>query len=1492
MKTKFILAFSFQPFTFALLATLALGLTALPARAQDNNVTISAAAFQSMVYGANLHTQLALKPELQACLSTMLQMQRRNPNADPMALADVSRQALQFYRTNEPVYLRTNGYPDEILAAYLDALRNISAHTNFVPANLTMLNYFMLGPADTNYLDATNVSSSVLDLINSADQRLSSCEGEVITRQTLVDDCVARAQGNVAFATAMDSLLVPETGVSLQDTPAGIIGDTNSPLYDSPTMQTLLALSEKSGNGSVTVSSNQLMTLFGTEMQTIWDTANTNLAMLAQINQSYPDLLAALTNQAAIDAKVQLQATVQQLQPAKLACATAAVLVQSQLLPVNTSSAKIEGYVTTASELAVGIGELASDDNPAGGIEETVSGGMDVANDIFGTQSQKDVMANQISNIQTLMGDLNTNINLRFDQVDESLTNIFDTMNQQFSQITMQNEDNGQALANLQQSADDILSSLVTVQSSLDRIEAEDFASFSAAQQDQIIGPIDNDLLYAVQYPATRGTLPEVGFGSSGGGYEADEGLFYKYALNDANDAISSPSSSLDLSASDLQQQLAARPLDANLNYIQQFLTDTLGVNTVGTPGNPSYLSNPQEWFIAAYAYLQLAGENPMYFRKDASQQRVSNIIGRGHNIANFCSSLTLTGTNINWNLWNALKANYSGDLLNFNAQVSATETAYANTANFNLGAWRQWDAAAPRVTTTATTVLGAPAVPSNIQLEETNTSIAAGGYHGLALKADGTVAAWGDNTYSQTDVPASAANVVAISGGYYHSLALLGDGCVVAWGAGTNYSGANWNYGQSVVPSGATSGVIAVAAGGYHSLVLKADGTLLAWGLDTSGQTNILAGATNVIAIAAGHGHSLALKADGSVVCWGDNSYGETNVPPQITNVVAIASWAWHCLALRADGALIGWGRNDFGQATGVPNAPAGQVTVGGLPVTNVVAITAGFLDSLAVRADGTVVAWGAGETNNPSDGNDFGQSIVPPDLNNVVAVAGGFGFSLALQADGTVVGWGDNTYGETNVPAGPSSVVAIAAGYADEFGLALQADGMVAGWGDNTYGEVNIPPGLNNVVAIAAGGDFSLALKADGTVVGWGDNGEGQATGVANTVSPYISSGIVTPNGQPLSNVVAIAASDDFSLALQADGTVVGWGYNYDGEATGVPNYVPPYISSGTVTIDGLPLTNVVAISAGWHDTLALRADGTVVGWGWDYDGQATGVPNRVSPYISSGIVTIKGYPLTNVVAISAGGGQSLFLTAADTGGSTGSGGLSFAMAEIPANVVSLFQSCNQNTANKLAGTGSLLDNAAGSLVGDKLLLEDVLELGMPYTLERDGVLHGFLYGSESLVDTGAATDFLQAQNALLQATPNAPPQSLTVESALRYVCFQNELNQCLTNLQATGQPEIPRLVGQTLRLLNLLNDAWTATNNTPPPALEVLSVSNKPSLLLYGEPYVDYILQSCGSLTAPNWTNTAITGWQDGETNAMPFSSSPQGYYRALTVVLPTQ
>src|SRR5439155_2063948 len=121
----------------------------------------------------------------------------------------------------------------------------------------------------------------------------------------------------------------------------------------------------------------------------------------------------------------------------------------------------------------------------------------------------------------------------------------------------------------------------------------------------------------------------------------------------------------------------------------------------------------------------------------------------------------------------------------------------------------------------------------------------------------------------------------VAIAAGGYHSLALKRDGTVAAWGY--------WLAARTT-PAG-LSDVVAIAAGEYYSLALKADGTVVAWGDNVNGQTRVPPGLSNVVAIAAGSEHALALKREGTVVGWGYNTYGQTDVPRGLSNVVAIAA-------------------------------------------------------------------------------------------------------------------------------------------------------------------------------------------------------------------------------------------------------------------------------------------------------------------------------------------------------------------------------------------------------------------------------------------------------------------------------------------------------------------------------------------------------------------------------------------------------------------------
>lgn len=210
--------------------------------------------------------------------------------------------------------------------------------------------------------------------------------------------------------------------------------------------------------------------------------------------------------------------------------------------------------------------------------------------------------------------------------------------------------------------------------------------------------------------------------------------------------------------------------------------------------------------------------------------------------------------------------------------------------------------------------------------------AISAGGWHGLALKNDNTVVAWGNNESGQASVPAGLNDVVAISAGNKHNLALKNNGTVVAWGSN--------EFGESTVPPN-LSGVTAIAAAGggssQLSVALKADGTVVTWG--SAGGVQPPPGITNISAIAAGHTHILALKNDGTVVAWGSEYGGETVVPPGLSGVVAIAAGPIVSMALKSDGTVVTWGYQNTGNNIDIsPPAELSGVTAiavfsGGVP-------------------------------------------------------------------------------------------------------------------------------------------------------------------------------------------------------------------------------------------------------------------------------------------------------------------------------------------------------------------------------------------------------------------------------------------------------------------------------------------------------------------------------------------------------------------------------
>lgn len=131
-----------------------------------------------------------------------------------------------------------------------------------------------------------------------------------------------------------------------------------------------------------------------------------------------------------------------------------------------------------------------------------------------------------------------------------------------------------------------------------------------------------------------------------------------------------------------------------------------------------------------------------------------------------------------------------------------------------------------------------------------------------------------------------------------------------------------------------------------------------------------------------------------------------------------------------------------------------------------------------------------------------------MPAGLANVVSVKAGISLSLALRNDGTVIAWGDNSHGLTDVPGGLTGVVKIETGGYTV--LALKADGTVTAWGSGLA--TNVPPGLSNVVDVVAS-STCVALKQDGTIVTWGATLPGQAivSTLRNVVAADYSGGAI---------------------------------------------------------------------------------------------------------------------------------------------------------------------------------------------------------------------------------------------------------------------------------------------------------------------------------------------------------------------------------------------
>jgi len=257
----------------------------------------------------------------------------------------------------------------------------------------------------------------------------------------------------------------------------------------------------------------------------------------------------------------------------------------------------------------------------------------------------------------------------------------------------------------------------------------------------------------------------------------------------------------------------------------------------------------------------------------------------------------------------------------------------------------------------------------------------AAGKFHTVGLKMDGTTIATGDNSHEQCDVY-SWTGINQISTGAYHTVALTTEGTVMA----TGYN----EKGQCDVSS--WSDIIQVDAGGYYTVGLKTDGTVVAQGGNNYGQCNVESW-SDIVQVAADFWVTVGLKIDGTVVSAGFNGYGQCNVSDWST-ITQVDVGGNHTIGLKADGTVPAVGNNDYGQCDTTAWYGIKQVA-------------AGRYHTLGLKADGSVVATGD---------NTYGQCNVAS-WSDIVHIATGKYHSIGLKQDGTVVAAGFNSHGQCDV-------------------------------------------------------------------------------------------------------------------------------------------------------------------------------------------------------------------------------------------------------------------------------------------------------------------------------------------------------------------------------------------------------------------------------------------------------------------------------------------
>jgi alpha-tubulin suppressor-like RCC1 family protein len=298
----------------------------------------------------------------------------------------------------------------------------------------------------------------------------------------------------------------------------------------------------------------------------------------------------------------------------------------------------------------------------------------------------------------------------------------------------------------------------------------------------------------------------------------------------------------------------------------------------------------------------------------------------------------------------------------------------------------------------------------SPLQVATGVASVAAGSRHTMYVKTDGTLWAMGYKRNGQlgdegTDssilefrsTPVQVATgVSSVAAGAYHSMYVKTDGTL--WATGSNAQGQlgdGGNYTRNT-PVQVATGVSSVAAGSVHTMFVKTDGTLWATGDNRYGQlgdgtrtdrSTPVQVATGVSSVAAGRDYTLYVKTDGTLWAMGDNGGGKlgdgttthrSSAVQVATSVASVSAGGSHTMFVKTDGTLWAAGSNssgELGDGTTTNRSMLVQVTTG------VASVSAGASPSadphtMFVKTDGTLWATGSNSRGELGDGTTTNRS------------------------------------------------------------------------------------------------------------------------------------------------------------------------------------------------------------------------------------------------------------------------------------------------------------------------------------------------------------------------------------------------------------------------------------------------------------------------------------------------------------------------------------